>query len=155
MKPFVLGVDPGQTTGICLIDGAYRDLLQVTPGLVVPIVRSLLHAAPETVLAIERFVVGPRASRSSTPAAGQTTRGLIGALVNVGDELGIRVVQRSASEVKPWATDERLERAGLLAACKGMPHARDAARHAIYAAVSDCGLPDPLSRKSRGTRVRP
>lgn len=147
MKPFVIGVDPGGTTGICVFDGAYRDLLQTTPGLVVPIVRALMHVAPDSVLAIERFVVGYRASRSSTPKAGEITRGLIVALVNAGSDLGVRVIQRSASEVKPWATDARLTAAGITA--KGMPHARDGARHALFAAVRDCGLPDPLSKKGR------
>jgi hypothetical protein len=148
MKPFVIGVDPGQTTGICVLDGAYRDLVQTTPGLVLPIVRSVLFVAPDSVLAVEKFVVGPRASRLSTPKAGQTTRELIGALVDLGNRLGVRVVQRSASDVKPWATDVRLKAAGIWT--KGMPHAHDAGRHALFVAVKECGLPDPLS--SRTTR---
>jgi hypothetical protein len=48
--------------------------------------------------------------------------------------------------VKPWATDERLEAAGLLDLTKGMRHARDAARHALFTAVKDGGVPDPLSK---------
>jgi hypothetical protein len=51
--------------------------------------------------------------------------------------------------VKPWATDERLAAAGLLDPTKGMRHARDAARHALFCAVRDFGLPDPLSAKAR------
>ena len=53
---------------------------------------------------------------------------------------------RTAGEVKPWATDKRLHTAGLLDLTAGMRHARDAARHALYSAVRDYGLPDPLSR---------
>ena len=39
--------------------------------------------------------------------------------------------------------------AGLLEPTKQLRHARDAARHALFAAVADCGIPDPLSRKAR------
>jgi hypothetical protein len=55
---------------------------------------------------------------------------------------------RSAADVKPWATDTRLQAAGLLDLTKGMRHARDAARHALFCAVCDFGLTDPLSRKA-------
>jgi hypothetical protein len=54
-------------------------------------------------------------------------------------------VERPAAAVKPRATDTRLDRAGLLAPTRGMPHARSAARHALYAAVPAGLLADPLS----------
>jgi hypothetical protein len=50
--------------------------------------------------------------------------------------------------VKPWAVDKRLHAAGLLDMTAGMRHARDAARHALFCAVKDYGLPDPLSSKA-------
>ena len=56
---------------------------------------------------------------------------------------------RPAATVKPWATDERLKKAGLLAVCHGMPHAADAMRHLLYRAVRDAGVPDPLSRRGK------
>jgi hypothetical protein len=85
------------------------------------------------------------------------TRDLIGTLQEVWEEhdstaegrRGARWFQRPAAHVKPWATDERLEAAGLLEATKGMRHARDAARHALFAACKDGGIPDPLSKRSR------
>lgn len=147
----VLGVDPGPTTGIALltfmVDGWVPlgpDVVQCNAGIAVAVVRSLT-IEPPTALAVERFVVGPRAARSSTPVAGQITRELIGLLAGVP---AAQHVQRSAAEVKPWATDRRLDAAGLLAPTKGMPHARDACRHALFSAVRDCGLPDPLSKRS-------
>jgi hypothetical protein len=105
------------------------------------------------VVAIEKFVVRRRAAASSTAAAGATTRDLVGQLEATALDVRrrtaeVRVVLRSAAEVKPWATDTRLEAAGLLSACTGMRHARDAARHALFAAVKDAGAPDPLSRKA-------
>lgn len=148
----VLGIDPGQTTGIYLLDADERagEYLQASPGVVLIVVRGLLEREDIAVLAIERFVVGPRAARSSTPKAGQIARELIVSVASMGEaEFGTKVVLRAAAEVKPWATDARLDAAGLLASTKGAPHARDAARHALFAAVKDCGIPDPLSR--RGT----
>ena len=83
----------------------------------------------------------------STPVASRITRDLVGQLsALVSEGRGVRQIQRSAAEVKPWGTDLRLTKSGLLAITKGMPHARDACRHALFAAVS-AGMPDPLSAK--------
>lgn len=144
----VIGVDPGQTTGICLLDLELHEVdhLQLTPRAVLPVVRALTKRSAPVLVAVERYVVGTRSSRSSSPKAGQITRDLVGQLLGLADHEGLLVVARSAAEVKPWATDERLERAGLLV--KGMRHANDAARHALFAAVKDCGAPDPLSSRS-------
>lgn len=152
----VIGGDPGATTGLARLDlDGFRDpkLIQVTDAaLVLAALDDLLGAqAPDEVLfAIEQFVVGRRAGRSSTPKAGRTTRDLIGAMQLWALERGIRVVLRSASEVKPWATDTRLRAAGLYV--KGATHARDAGRHCLYAAVQDCRYPDPLSARARSPR---
>jgi hypothetical protein len=155
MAALVIGIDPGQTTGICVLRADQNPtLVQCTPDAVLLIVGAYLAriGTGDAVLAVEKFVVGPRASRLSTPKAGQTTRELIGALVDLGNRLGVQVVQRSASEVKPWATDVRLKAAGIWT--KGMPHSLDAGRHALFAAVRDCGLPDPLSKTSSQRGVK-
>lgn len=157
LPTYVLGVDPGPIPGVValsLTGGRIcnRTVYQCSAHAVTPLVGWLLDGAQptaRTVLAVERFVVGPRAARSSTPKAGQITRELVGVLQAAAEALGVECVLRSAAEVKPWATDKRLERAGLLDPTKGMTHARDAARHALFAATADCGLPDPLSK--RGT----
>lgn len=148
----VIGADPGLTTGLARIDlDDWREpvLDQVAPGDVLPAVEALIGAQDptEVLLAVEQFVVGPRASRSSTPQGGRVARELINALQFEFLDRGVRVVLRSASQVKPWATDARLRAAGLY--LPGKPHARDASRHALFAAVSDCGLPDPLSNRYR------
>jgi hypothetical protein len=147
----IIGVDPGLTTGVFAIeygdDGkrTYGPIAVQVHGSegVVPIVNLLLaRRAAEPLLAVEQFVVGGRASRSSSAHAGRITRALIAEL----GELGAPVFTRNASLVKTWATDKRLEAAGLLPCTKGMNHARDAGRHALYAAVH-CGYThDPLSR---------
>jgi hypothetical protein len=148
MRTYVIGIDPGLTTGIALLDlqTLACELVQCSPGVVLPIVTELATSGVIAVLAVERFVVGPRAARSSTPRAGAITRELIVELTAAGEHFADKVVLRSAAEVKPWATDQRLERAGLKV--RGMPHAVDGARHALFSAVKDCGLPDPLSKRS-------
>lgn len=152
----VVGGDPGETTGLARLDlDGYREpkLTQVTDATqVLAALDDLLGAqAPDEVLfAVEQFVVGCRAGRSSTPKAGRTTRDLVGAMQLWALERGIRVVLRSASEVKPWSTDIRLRAAGLY--LRGAPHARDAARHALHSAVRDAGFPDPLSSRARSPR---
>jgi hypothetical protein len=154
VSALVIGVDPGLTTGVCAVefdeDGQQigsRIVMQIhgSEG-VIPTIQTLLGRKPqhEHLLAVEQFVVSNRAARSSTPEAGRVTRALIAEL---GD-LGVHVFLRNASLVKTWATDKRLEAAGLLDATKGMGHARDASRHALYAAVH-CGITtDPLSTKA-------
>lgn len=158
----VIGVDPGPIPGVVVLrlgPPLETSVFQCDADSVLWLIRSLFAHAPYVghhVLAVERFVVGPRASRLSTASAGRKTRDMVGAIVELGenqrDLVGrplVRVVARSASEVMPWASDARLSRLGLYTATKGMQHARAAARHALYAAVKDAGLPDPLSAHSR------
>ena len=95
----------------------------------------------DAVVAVEQFVVGRGSMRAGHDGA--VTRDLIGAL----QQIAPLAYLRTASEVKPWASDLRMAAAGLLEPTKQLRHARDAARHALFAAVADCGIPDPLSRR--------
>ena len=156
MTWLVIGVDPGPTPGIVALQPtqAHRvaaSVIQCDRDSAVLVIRGLLSAEPgcrRLIVAVERFVVGYRAARSRTPTAGATTRDLIGALHEATNGLA-QMQQRPAAAVKPWATDARLAAAGLLDATKGMPHARDAARHALFAAVHAHLMPDPLSKRAR------
>lgn len=148
---FVIGVDPGRTTGIAIYDPAAPtwDLIQCTPDAVLWIIEHAIDDLGARRIAVERFVVGPRAGRSADAKAGEITRDLIGALGTFQETYGVAVFLRSASEVKPWATNKRLAAAGVNT-CSTMRHAADAARQALFAAVRDCGVVDPLSSKVRG-----
>lgn len=151
---YVIGLDPGPLPGIAWLrfdqGQALRcDLLQVTPDALLPVLRSLTRQPLRGVaaIAVERFVVRHRAGRSSTPKAGDATRDMVGLVTGWAGRHGVALHQRTAADVKPWATDERLAAAGL-PDVPGMRHARDAARHALFCAVADYALPDPLSRKA-------
>lgn len=135
-----IGIDPGPTPGIVCISagGDVLGVIQCGADVLFQVVRDVLDADGRSLIAIERFVARGRASAEQS-----LTRDQVG---NAQALFPGRLVQRSASEVKPWATDARLEAAGLLEATKGMRHAKDAARHSLFAAVKDGGLPDPLSK---------
>jgi hypothetical protein len=160
MTSIYIGVDPGTVPGIVVLqieDGYGVSLaahaLQCTAGIAAAVVDHLLTDAVESadgpagvVLAAEKFVVGKASMRSA--GAGAVTRDLVGQLQRVATLHGVRYVERTASQVKPWATDDRLAHARLLEPTKAMRHSRDAARHALFAAVHDGALTDPLSRKA-------
>lgn len=149
---YVTGIDPGPLPGIVRLLLLQTDTtklldaqaLQVTPGVLSETLDALTGRSRQA-LALERYVVGRRSGRSSTPAAGAATRDMVGTVIGHAKGREWTVHLRSASEVMPWATDRRLEAAGLLGLTKGMQHARAAARHALFSAVRDYGLPDPLS----------
>lgn len=149
----VIGVDPGPTPGVFGLSVAggrvdYTDVAQVSHDLISPLLSMLVQVTPysELLIATEKFVAGHRASRSSSAGAGAITRDMVGLVAGAARELGAVSVQRTASQVKAWATDERLARAGLEVP-SGMRHAKDAARHALYAACHAGHLPDPMSSR--------
>jgi hypothetical protein len=149
----VLGVDPGGTTGIALLDyrsdmGYVLDVFlsgEMSDDVQKTFARLKLRTKLVDRVAVERFVVGRRSGRSSTPGAGEKARELVG-LVGTLDK---PVTRRSASAVKNWATNKRLEAAGLMeptAVTRNHHDLRDAARHALMCLVCDLGCPDPLSK---------
>lgn len=153
----VVGIDPGPTPGVVGLNLTLTivnaDVVQCRDKTLVPVLNGLWDwYGSEMRLYVEQFVIGPRSARSRTPSGGKATRDLINEITRWAGQHAVRVpTLRQASEVKAWATDARLEAARLLELTKGMPHARDAARHALFAAVKDHGLPDPLSKRAGAT----
>lgn len=153
-----LGLDPGGTTGICL--AAWQP---GKPEAVSVLARQCPRAEAAEVLGqmlagwglevtcaqIEDFRVSRRAARIRR-AHSTGTAELVADLRDALRLPGIRVYVRPASDGKPWASDKRLKAAGLLDVTRGLPHARDAARHALYTAHFDGLLPDPLSKRAAG-----
>lgn len=154
MNDLVLGVDPGRTTGVCLLPldpTGLVELAQVSSGLVPVLLTGLTGRV--RLVAVEAYVIGPRSARSSDAGAGKLTRSLIEHVLAWAEREGIPARSRPAAEVKPWATDRRLDAAGVTAPRgTGMRHALDGGRHALFAACSDLGFPDPLSRSNRSPR---
>lgn len=159
-----IGIDPGPATGICFLD--YRDgilagrtLLQADAGSAAIVLTGMLTAyyvnarrtslapAGRRVASVERFVTG--ASAGSRGKAADVTRQLVMELAEVLQGHGYTVKLRNAGEVKPWASDKRLQAAGIVTgALHGdMNHSYDAARHCLLGAVQAGITPDPLLGK--------
>lgn len=154
----VIGIDPGPIPGLTVLDVADGELtgveaLQCTHRLLPVLLEALVgETGNGTLVATETFVVRGRAARSSSAGAGAVTREALNELRSLVPALGAEYRERAAAHVKPWATDLRLANAGLLEPTKGMRHARDAGRHALFAAVRDGGMPDPLSKSTTTAR---
>jgi Holliday junction resolvasome RuvABC endonuclease subunit len=149
----VIGLDPGGTTGVAVLEWTDRydliDLDQLPMGTALGTVQFMVKGYQPDAVAVERFIVGRRASRSGTSKAGEFARELIGAIrFERKADGGLLCAMHTASQVKRWATDKRLDAAGLLAATKGQGHARDAVRHALFTMVERGWAPDPLSALS-------
>lgn len=128
-KVTVAGLDPGPKPGTVLL-AIDRDARSVTAHAGVPLC-SLLSA---DFVAVERYVVQPRSGQVRDKGAQAET--LVMAeeyAAKTRAEKGAKRLQYlGPGSVKPWATDRRLDRYGLLV--KGQHH-RDSVRHALYFAV--------------------
>jgi len=150
----VIGIDPGGTTGVAVVsyvnngDGSGGFVLswagQLTREEALPRIGDMITKFQPDAVAVEGFIVSNRSARSRSAGAGEFARELIGAVI-YGPGARHAVLTHTASQVKRWATDKRLDAAGLLAQLKGQQHARDAARHALITLVERDWAPDPLS----------
>lgn len=150
-----IGNDPGPKAGLAGLlysDGRRIGLkiAQVSPSLLTDVLGVLIdwgvEVKAEVYVGVERFV---HSNKGGGGAAGKLTREQVGAVLEYCASRRVYCSERSAVTVKAWATDKRLEKVQLLPATTGMPHARDAARHALFTAVHDGAVPDPLSRRAR------
>ena len=165
-----IGIDPGPTTGLIRLDytaassgqigtpfGRPRvTVAQCSANVAVDVYRALLGDDDVwTWTQAERYVIGRKSAHAG--ASGTVTQALLGELGQASadhlDDSGPRTggwsSMHNASAVKAWATGERLKAAGLWDWTTGMGHARDAARHALFAAVHSGKVPDPLSKRAR------
>jgi hypothetical protein len=151
-----IGMDPGPIPGIVRLtysddrDLLMADVVQCSAHTALDLLEVLLRvpAGTEVYFQVEKFVIGKGSYRSGSPGA--RTRDMVGSAITMVQSGRLCVVtQRPAVAAKQWATDKRLDAAGLLDEVKGMQHAKDAARHALYTAVAEGKIPDPLSRKAK------
>lgn len=151
MSDCVLGVDPGLTTGIAWYSavGTWH-VAQCSPFLARRLLVAVLSETTGWHIGVERFVVRSRAGKSNSPEARDETLSLISFVEHLATKNDHHCTLRNAGDVKPWATDDRLDEAGVLKLCKGMGHARDAARHALFTGVKAGLMTDPLSRRKYG-----
>lgn len=154
-----LGIDTGPHTGVFAAwwdreDWKLLDALafECAAAMAVPMLRTMLGRKAALgqhvqLAGIEAFVARSKAVR----LAGVRIAAMHAQQAEIRRELagrGIYVAARPAGTVKPWATDKRLEAAGLLKLAGSSPHIRDAGRHMLFGACQ-AGLPDPLSAIAR------
>lgn len=151
----IIGIDPGPVPGVCLLrtpspagrpDKWHGELAQCTPTTMWALIAAWLDAYDVRAIAIESYVVGPKAARVNDQAAQRATRDILGQL-RIAVPVAIPRYERRAVDVKTWASNKRLAAAGLLIGGSSLVHARDAARHALFAACADFRATDPLSVK--------
>jgi len=152
-----IGIDPGPATGMCFLDYhegrlVGRVLLQADGSTARYVLRAMLTAyyggSGRRSASVERFVSGR--SAGSAGADADVTRQLVMELTEELQLFGYSPVIRPAADVKPWATDKRLEAAGITgeSGVHGkLRDAYDAARHALYGAKIAGITPDPLLRR--------
>lgn len=147
----VIGIDPGITTGICCLDFNEHGLLEFPPILiqanepaVAPILYMLMANRQNGLVAIEKFVTGNSAGARGHNA--DITRALVTMCESMATTNHLRVVKRAAADVKPWATDKRLKAAKILTDSNktSVRHCLDSARHALFSAVADLKMKDPM-----------
>ena len=149
----VIGVDPGETTGISFLDYIGTRLagtmqVQVDAASSVALLEAVLktHYSSEVIVqrwgAVEDFI--PSNSPGTKGEAAATTRYQTVVLAETLQLWGYNVQRRKKADVSTWATDKVLRAAGLMREPTGMRHANDASRHALYRAVHDAHKPSPL-----------
>lgn len=129
----VLGVDPGGTTGLCLLSGTTPLDARVLFHAQVPVedmprvFRQLLGAYEVDYVALERFTIsGETVKKSRTSAPMDMIGGVKWECALT--EPPVLVVMQSRSDAKTAYPNERLIELGI--DVKG-PHAKDAAKHAL------------------------
>lgn len=153
----VIGFDAGPRPGLVrltytdqVLTGA--DVIQCSASVALDALRLLIGpfgtTALETYVQVELFVIGNKSGRSGS--AGALTRDQVGRVIEVTQGApNVYLSRQNAVTVKAWANQKRIATAGLEVPTKGMIHARDGAKHALYCASHSAGIPDPLSRKAR------
>lgn len=130
----VLGIDPGPEPGVVVLqihNGRVENAGRGRPDQIES------FAASADLVALERFLIG-RGTARKTKAGTLETLAQIEQIRQLCQQAGTRLVEYPAGAVKPWATDERLRAYGCYVTGD---HHRDAARHALFAAVRSGLLP--------------
>jgi len=138
----IIGVDPGDTTGIVKWKLGHRDIefAQLKANQVAPYLRPMVR--DNTLVVCERFVIGTRTVRKKRSPATTDTIGAVRALC---EEQDARFVLQSSSDAKTFGVNDLLKKLGWYVA--GQRHAMDAARHTLLAIARE--HPNEFDRLTR------
>lgn len=152
----VIGADPGPTCGLAFLDFiqgklAGKTLLQVDGQSVIIVLEAMIsrYYTSDVVVAryagVENFITGQSAGTRGNDA--NITRQLVMQITERLQMWGYNTKIRSASDAKNWATDKKLEAAGIIGAASLHGKFRDgydAARHALFTAREMNVIENPL-----------
>lgn len=162
-----VGVDPGYANGLAFLDFengrlAERTLVTVNHESARGVLGAILYARYRNegirrrIGSVEAWVDGRPGTSAGKEA--KVTRQLVMEFAEELQEFGYTVQIRKAADVKPWATDKRLVKAGIYAddaALHGAGrHAADGCRHALFGAKEQGICPDPLRTRLEGWELR-
>lgn len=135
----IIGIDPGPKPGLVVLHVCDEHVVRVTKldGPALDFRGLGEQLADAALVALERFIIGRGITRR-TKAGSLETLAYIEQVRAWVHAAGVRLVEYPAGTVKPWATDDRLRAFGCYVPGD---HDRDAARHALYAAVRAGYLP--------------
>lgn len=151
IKKTYMGIDPGPSTGIVLLfvhDDGYWEwmVFQVDSNAAYWLIQEIYARFCPCLVAIEKFIPMNKGGTAGKDA--ETTRRIAEHSYQLVPTIkrvpAAQARLRKAADVKPWATDKRLEKAGFPLGAK-FKDARDAGRHVLYAAVLDGKERDPLA----------
>lgn len=152
-----VGIDPGYDNGVCFLDfrgGVLigKTLVSVNHESARGVLGAILHARYRSngirrrIGSVEAWVDGKPGTSAGDKA--KVTRQLVMEFAEELEEFGYAVQVRKAADVKPWATDKRLEAAGIYGKDSALHgagrHAADGARHALFGAWESGICPNPL-----------
>jgi len=163
----IIGVDPGPQPGVFADrysppqkDGSkIRTTMPIyfecNPDALLLFIQAILPSDVRLVIiTYELYVVGNRSAKVSTPGDNATTMRMCGQIQGLaGHDPRIAIKRHTAAQVMPWASVDRLERAGIAKLVAKLTHARSAAKHCLFTAVHDAGVPDPLSKRHKMAEV--
>ena len=135
----LLAVDPGGTTGLCLVGGIGGDLTWTTAEAgyyeaAAFVERTIRSLAGDLTVAVERFTIGRRTIELGRDHSAMELTGIVRW---ESHKAGLpEPLFALPSEAKPLVTNDRLRAAGVWHRGGG-GHANDAARHAVYWLVTD------------------
>lgn len=131
----ICGVDPGEHTGLFVVRIRPERVpvcriwrAEVSQHEVAPALENQLEMEPRTVVACERYVITQKTIRTTRQPAAME---VIGNVKDVCHRYDARLRMQMKSDVAKTADNSTLREIGWYA--RGMRHANDGARHALYA----------------------
>lgn len=132
MHKTVVAVDPGGTTGICLWSPEVGpSLMEMVPNEAVEFLAECA-AKIQPLYVIEKYTITAATAKMTQQ---HDALEIIGALKYIALKHRHPLVLQTPAEAKKFSTNEKLKRIGWYK--PGLPHARDASRHALLFAAKN------------------